>query len=227
MSKRLSIIIAVLDSHGIVNKQADYLKQMSLPSEIEIIILDDGSKPPITVSTSCENLRVYPTGDIRPWSTACARNLGAQLSEGEYLLMTDIDHILSKEAILASLNFNGDKMMFPRDYAVLNSENNISQNLELLSEYGLIGTKLNAGSHTNTFTIRRGIFDNLGGYDEKFCGKYGGDDVDLADRYGKLFRQGLVSRHVMGPKIYVYPDPKSDVKLLFHGLRRTGMKQCS
>jgi predicted glycosyltransferase involved in capsule biosynthesis len=220
MSRKLSIIIAVLESYGIVNHQVKYFKQMNLPSEIEIIIVDDGSSPPIAINTYCDNLRVYITGDTRPWTTACARNMGANLSEGEWLLMTDIDHMLSKEAIIAAMNFDGDKMMFPREYAVFDNNSNICQDCDILESYGLKGAKIGAGCHTNTFAMRRGIFENLGGYDEKFCGKYGGDDVDLADRYGALFRQGLVTRHVMGPKIYVYPDPKSDIKSIFHGLRR-------
>ena len=62
--------------------------------------------------------------------------------------------------------------------------------------------------------------DMLGGYDESLCGKYGGSDVDLNKRYGALHREGKVARSVKVPQMFVFPDPRKDVKKLFHSLRR-------
>ena len=44
---RLSIIIPVLNSHEIVRRQIEHFKKMNLPDDVELIIVDDGSDPPL------------------------------------------------------------------------------------------------------------------------------------------------------------------------------------
>jgi len=44
---RLSIIIPVLNSHEIVRRQIAHFEKMDLPDDIELIIVDDGSDPPL------------------------------------------------------------------------------------------------------------------------------------------------------------------------------------
>lgn len=227
MEPKLSIIIAVLDSHKVVSRQMLHFMKMNLnPSEIEFIIVDDGSDPPLDEYTYLTwNFRFIETNDSRRWSQPCARNRGAFIARSERLLMTDIDHILSKEAILFCMGSDADKVMFPRQWGVLDEHGGINQSHHVLNKYGLprgLYEKrgLNAGMHHNTFMMKRNIFYKLDGYDESFCGKYGGDDTDFADRYGMLHRKGEANRHILGPAIYVYPDPNKDVQKVFHSLRR-------
>lgn len=224
---KVSIIIAVLDSHEAVVRQLIHFSKMPLPHNVELIIMDDGSNPPLRGCTCCNyKLKIIATHDTRPWSQPCARNAGAKVAKGEYLLMTDIDHVLSKESVYAALDFDGDKMMFPRKWGILDITGCLDRNLEVLARYGLSlalydKRGLSAGSHPNTFVMRKSIFEELGGYDESYCGKYGGDDVDFSKRYGKLHYAGRVARHVMGPPIYVFPDPRKDAMRIFHTLRIT------
>lgn len=222
---KVSIVIAVLDSHEIVRRQLLHFNHFKTSTnKWEVIIMDDGSELPIRPIPVDYRLNIYPTGDTRPWSQPCARNAGAQLAAGEYLLMTDIDHVLTEQALQAVVDFEGDKMMFPRKWGVLNRRGRVTQDLQTLIEYGLdpmlyARRKLNAGQHANTFAMRKTLFDILGGYEERFCGKYGGDDTNFSNRYGQLARAGRAKRHSMGPAIYVYPDPRKDVKGVFHKLR--------
>lgn len=221
---KVSIVIAVLESREVLRRQARYFQGLALPKDTEIIILDDGSKPALEVDVTPENFSLIPTNDFRPWSQPCARNFGAEHAKGEYVLMTDIDHILSREAIEAVRNFDGDKMCFPRHWAILDDNGRICQETEVLFEYGLDKDLyeqrgLHGGHHANTFAMKRSIYLELGGYDEKFCGKYGGDDTNFSRRYGKHHYAGNCARHVMGPPIFVYPDPRKDVKKIFHNLR--------
>ena len=216
---RVSIIIAVLDSHEVVRRQLEYFKFfIHGSSSAEVIIMDDGSDPPIPTPAVNYQLRIVRTEDSRPWSQPCARNAGARIALGRYLFMTDIDHIISRQALEASISFGGDKMVFPRQWAMIDHRYRIRQDPGVLSTYGLINGKA-AGSHANTFVMRKGLFDALGGYDESYCGKYGGDDTDFANRYGIAHYAGLCERSVLGPPIYVYPEPRQDVKNLFHKLR--------
>ncbi|MCK9441041.1 MAG: glycosyltransferase family 2 protein, partial [Methanothrix sp.] len=52
--------------------------------------------------------RIVETYDKRPWTQPRGRNIGADIACGEWLLMTDIDHIISEEGLEDSYNFNGD-----------------------------------------------------------------------------------------------------------------------
>ena len=228
--------------------------------------------------------RVIETYDKRPWTQPRGRNMGADLAYGEWLLMTDIDHIIAEEGLADAYAFNGDKMTFRRKYAILLEEGDINyvdklieevekdfdeihsskvpnetkseedillsynekeyllrelaeikedlkkdkikviRNHYILEDYGCKHKDLEAGgNHANTFIMKKSIFcDLLNGYDLKFCGKHGGDDTNLNDRYGKLFYNGKqVERHSVAKNlIYVYPDPNKDVKRVFHKLRR-------
>ena len=224
---KLSIIIAVLDSHDVVNRQLKHFSKMSL-EDVEILIIDDGSNPPLMTEIDFvynDYIRFYETKDIRPWSQPCARNTGALVSESSRLLMTDIDHILSKECIEFCKNSDEDKVVFPRFWGVLDCDGDISQETSILFDFGLSKELydergLHAGHHANTFMIKKSVYNMLGGYDEKFCGKYGGDDTDFSRRYSHLCRvEKKCKPHVMGPAIYVYPDPRKDVKKIFHRLR--------
>jgi len=216
---RVSLIIAVLDSHEVVRRQLEHFNQV-VPQGVEVIIMDDGSDPPLGgVSSIKYQLRIIRTDDDRPWSQPCARNAGAKIALGEYLFMTDIDHIISHAAFKAAMAFEGDKMVFPRTWGMIDHKYRVRTDPSVLSTYGLINGK-GGGSHANTFVMRKSIFEELGGYDEKFCGKYGGDDTDFAGRYGKHHYAGNCERSVLGPPIYVYPEPRQDVKKIFHSLRR-------
>src|SRR3990167_857853 len=110
---KLSIVIPVLNSLKAVSRQVRHFNMMQLPDDIEFIFVDDGSDPPLNVNDyQLKNLRIIATNDKRNWTQGLARNFGARESFGEYLFMTDIDHIISREAIDAAYNFTGEKMVF-------------------------------------------------------------------------------------------------------------------
>ena len=105
---KLSIIISVLNSQEVVRRQLLHWEKVGLHKmdDVEIILIDDGSDTPLHQELELEidiflNLRIFETNDKRPWTVELARNLGARMAEGEYVLMTDIDYILPKKAIEA------------------------------------------------------------------------------------------------------------------------------
>lgn len=226
---KISIVITVLESYMIVKRQIKHFKSLNLPDNIEIIFIDDGSDPPISFPNHrLKNFNIYPTGDKRPWSQACARNLGAKIAEGEFLLMTDIDHILTREAIATVENFTGDKMRFSRAYAVLDKHGKINQKPKTLFKYGLSRQHykrrgLSAIRHTNTFAIRRSIYFEIGGYPERFCNRpKGGNKGDRTfyNQYKKHFLDGKCEPEVVGPQILTYPGLPLDPLGVFHKLKR-------
>ena len=230
---RCSVIFPVLESYEVVKRQILYMNGL-IPENWEVIILDDGSRPSLVQvlngfledHNTIPHFKLIETKDYRPWTQACATNRGAREAEGEYLLLMNIDHMLSLPMVKAIDAFNGDKMVFPRQWAVLNKKGYIVQDDATLFDYGWQGGKKHIGAGYGLQCIRREIYvDWLGGQDERFCGKYGNNDVDLSKRYAELHKQGKVQRAVIGPTMYVYPNPRADVKQIFHGLRRKAYDQ--
>ncbi len=83
---KVSVVIAVLNSHQVVVRQIRHFKRMRLPKDVEIILVDDGSNPPLNYETcGLRNLRILYTNDKRPWTQGLARNMGAKVAKGEYL----------------------------------------------------------------------------------------------------------------------------------------------
>jgi len=219
---KVSIVISVYNSHEIVRRQLLYFKKLNLP--VEIIIVDDGSNPPIEGAS-------YFTGNHLAWTQGLGRNLGASNAIGEYLFMTDIDHILSKEALEDALNFNGNKMIFRRQIAILDENGDIRQDKETLRDWGYENDDLSASVHGNTFVIKKSIFDELGGYDHQRCllGYHPvtkkGDDCYFNAKWNKKFKG---NDPVVGRDIYMFPigrfNKNGDLnpKGLFHNLSQDG-----
>jgi len=231
---KVSIVIAVYNSHEAVKRQKLYFDKMNLPDDVEFIFVDDGSYPPLR-DYGIDNLRVIHTHDKRPWTQGLARNIGAKYAKGEYLFFTDIDHILSKEAIEEARNFTGDKMIFPRHYGVLLEDGTLTQDEDVLVEYGTPRERLHtkrgtyASVHGNTYVIKKSTFDMLGGYREKNCtfGHHAprrrGEDCVFNRLWNNYANKEKVWFEV-GPKIYIFPvgrynkDGDLNPKGLFHNL---------
>lgn len=232
---KISIIIAIYQSYKVVIRQMRHFKKMRLPDNIEFIWIDDGSSPPLKYS-GLKNLTWYYTNDKRPWTQGLARNLGASKAKGEYFLFTDIDHIITREAIDAIMDFTGDKMIFHRFFAILSKEGNIINDSQSMLNFGLDPNRykrrgLSGGVHGNTYAIKKSIFEKLNGYDPKHCergfhvgGRFMSEERDFNRRYERLVASGETTSPIMGPDIYCYPiskfrlDKNNNPYGLFHSL---------
>lgn len=220
---KISIIIAFYNSHGAVARQVKYFKAMNLPDDIEFVFVDDGSNPPHKIEDyDLKNLRIHATNDKRPWTQGLARNAGAKLATGEYLFMTDIDHIISREAIDDVYKFSGSRMLFPRCFGVLLPSGELSQEPAILEEYGLDINKFPAkrglyiSKHGNTFAIKKSIFEEIGGYNPKRCtyGHYAGPRRGEDCYFNSAWKNYALAnglKEELGSKIYVFPIAKYHV----------------
>jgi glycosyltransferase involved in cell wall biosynthesis len=239
---RVTIIHPVLNSHEIVRRQLLHYDKIGIPEDTEVIIVDDGSDPPIEAEPR-PWLRIIQTNDKRPWTSSLARNTTAPQAKGEYIIFADLDHIITKEIIELVRNFNGDFMRFNRAFAILDEEGNISQDLEVLREYGLsdhrikkYGTFLNP--HRNQYATRKDFFINvMKGYNERLIltKPYPQrEDGNFSRRWDELHKAGKVRDFddIVGYKhranILLFPSGKyceggdvdADPKGLFHTLTR-------
>lgn len=115
-----------------------------------VIIVDDGTPEPLEAPKSVEIIRI-PI-DV-PWNQPAARNKGFSKAEG-WIVCADIDHLVTKENVEDILNLNKEKG----------------------TVYFLGREDTNSW---NVYLIHKDDFENVGGYDEDFCGHYGYDDIDF------------------------------------------------
>jgi len=229
---KVSIIIAVLESHEIVRRQIEYFKRMGLPDSVEFVFVDDGSEPPIEVKSDLRNFKLLATNDRRRWTQGLARMRGIRDSVGEYIFCTDIDHIISREAIDAALEFTGDKMVHHRRFAYLDEHGVLVNDRQKVLEWGLNpkairDENLTDGVHGNTWLMRRKVFDELGGYNADRCNSgthLQGEDRDFNRLWSVASRRGTYQEQVEGPPIYFFPMGRyhatgdENPHGLFHGL---------
>jgi hypothetical protein len=234
MDYKLSIVIAVFESYEATRRQALYFSKMNLPDNIEFVFVDDGSEPEHP-AYPLKNLTMVYTHDTRPWTQGIARNVGVRAAKGKYVLCTDIDHILSYEAIMYCYNYEGYMVIFPRYLGVLTEDGTFTQDIPTMIEYGLDPARpqtrrgLYASFHGNTYCMLRETFWELGGNDESHC-VYGhhapnrhGEDAIMTNRWNHWANAKGIKADV-GPKIYTFTNGRYNVngdpnpKGLFHTL---------
>lgn len=173
---KISIIIPVLNSHEVLRRQILHWLQLDFHNQVELLIMDDGSDPPLwfvpaKLTDELSILQIIPTNDFRPWTWALARNAGAKIARGDYLWMMDLDYIITQDCIDRALVFTGDKLRFKREFGILDETGAVSQDLDILRQYGLLESRiqekgLKIPPHPNNFCIRRELYWQMGGYRE-------------------------------------------------------------
>lgn len=234
---KISIIIPVLDSHEMLRRYLLYLEKIGIKEDEEIIIMDDGSEVPLTYSGPLP-VRIIPTNDKRPWTSSLARNKAArEYAKGEYLVMLDLDHIITPIALQMARTFGGQKIQFEREFAVLQEDGSLTQDWDVLIAHGLPKDRLEkkgvyVGPHQNMFIMRRDVFLELGGYREDLVERPypQGEDMQFKKKWYQWERDGKGKVHAIRPVLYVFPngyfcgDVDADPKGLFHGLSRKSPK---
>lgn len=240
---KVSIITPVLNSHEIVRRQLLHYERMNLPDDVEIIIVDDGSDPPLLAETEIHELLVHDraagaviieTNEERSWTSSIARNKGAKIARGRNLLMVDVGYIIPKETIMEVREFTGQKMQFSREFGVLDENGEFTQDHAVLLDYGLLPERLAERGvkipfHPNTFAMNRDVFFEIGGYDEKLVLRRQypqGEDNLFKRRWWQWEEAGKGRVHQHQPIIYMFPrgqfcgDVDYNPHGLFHGLTR-------
>lgn len=237
-----SIVITVLDSHKAVCRQLRHFAFMPLPEDVELILVDDGSDPPLTefveqLQHKPGSLRILRHDIDAEWTQPAARNYGCREAKGEWLILTDIDHIITEPLIKDVLKGHYDCAMFRREVAVLDEHGRFIQDEETVLEYGFQRWRLESegygiARHVNSFGIRRKLYLELGGSNEHRVGtgKYpNNDDGRLRHRLKQASLRGDIRYCPDGEGLavlYMFPNGKyaGDVDHnpfgLFHNLSR-------
>ena len=224
---KVSIIITALDSQEIVRRQLLYLDRMPLPEGVEVVLIDDGSIPPIEVENVSFPLTSYRTNDFRPWTQAAARMKGINLSEGEKLICVDIDHVVTEGLIRFVMNSDYDFIKFKSKLAVLDEYGQLQSDRDSLMKYGVPLARLkrrglNVCPPGNCYAASKDLL-------LKLSAKPKNHKLRLQHLLNMLKRKNEVStcKGSERPLVYVIPNGRfcGDVDTnpfgLFHGLSRT------
>jgi glycosyltransferase involved in cell wall biosynthesis len=229
---KISIVIPVLDSHEILRRQFLHFEELDL-RDTEIIIVDDGSRPALEYHGNLP-VQIYATNDFRPWTWALARNAGARIAIGEYLLMFDIDHFINQDTLDMIKTFGGQKIQFKREFGVLLEDGTFTQDLNTLVKYGFPMSRYKERDLTiaplpNNFAMRRDVFWKIGGYREDLVDRPypQGEDRYFKKMWYQWQREGKGQVHTERPTMYMFPNGylcNGDVDYnpfgLFHNLSR-------
>jgi hypothetical protein len=141
------------------------LYPISLQKEFSWILVDDYSDVPILFNIDFPiNLKIVRITEDKGYNIGGAKNIGIYLANSEWILQSDIDHILFPESAKKILNLE------------LKNNHIYSFNRIRLKNDGTLQQR---HPHANSFLIQKDIFWKLGGYDEDFSGHYGYEDAML------------------------------------------------
>lgn len=172
---KVSICLAYYRNPGMLSEQfrvwAAYPED--LKRQIEVLIVDDGSPEPAHEVPRPDGLpplvigRFAPTAtpEVPPWRQDAARNWTAHLATGDWLFLSDMDHVLPADSLRALLERVGDGRDAVYSFQRLDAP-------DLTPKRDKHG---NLHPHPNTYAMTKTRYWALGGYDEDVLGIYGTD----------------------------------------------------
>lgn len=168
-------------------------------AKFHAIVVDDGSptRParPHVIGLNIASFRLYRIGvDVR-WNWLACRNLGVAMATTDWVLLTDIDHVLPPATLYALLTEPLEADCVYRFSRV---------DAPTLTPYK---------PHPNSWFLTRKMFDVIGGYDERFSGYYG-TDSEFRERVQAHARQIILR----GDPLVRYPrDVIADASTTTYG----------
>ncbi len=163
----LTLIMAYYENHTMLQRHVHQFHRYDRKIQkcLRVIVVDDGSpKAPARLDSECPcPLEIYRMQvDVR-WNQDACRNLGVSKARTEWILLTDIDHLVPNDTMAGFMSMS------------LNPEH--VYKFSRVSEPGMLPYK----PHPNSWLMTRAIYEKVGGYDERLAGWYG-TDGDFLDR---------------------------------------------
>lgn len=170
MPGKLTIVMPFYLNRGMLGLQ--YMNWAAWPdplkASVSVILVDDGSPDAaadVERPDGLPEISIYRLIEDKPWHQHAARNLGAHFAPEGWMLLTDMDHVLTAENCLSLLG-----KLRKLDSTAIYMLNRVEADTGLqTSQNG------RPKPHPNSFVVTRETFWKIGGYDEEFCGIYGTD----------------------------------------------------
>lgn len=170
----LTLVLPYFENPSMLALQFEGWRQWpaKLRRRLRVVLVDDGSERAPAASVARPEglpaLEIYRVTENRPWHQHGARNLGAHVAPEGWLLLTDMDHVLSAESGAMLLKAMDKGRLDPGTCYMLD---------RIEADTGL-PTRNAAGApkpHPNSFVMTRETYWRIGGYDEFWCRRYGTD----------------------------------------------------
>lgn len=193
-----TLVMAYYENPGMLRKQFEAIR--ALPAQLRdllsVVIVDDGSPKDPAREEDLANvpLQIYRMRKDVRWNQDACRNIGVRHAETNWVLMTDIDHVVPEDTWSTVLLRAWDPECAYRFARV--------------SAPDLLPYK----PHPNTWLLTKRKFDEAGGYDERFAGFYG-TDADFRDRLEKVATFKNIKERIIRIPRTVVPDASTTTYL--------------
>lgn len=179
MSRReITVVLPYYENAGMLAAQYAHFRQLpdDVRQVVNLIVVDDGSpkapafapgdvktNPEALAELEIETFQLYRVDvDVR-WNWLTCRNIGVEKSTTQWVLLTDIDHVVPEKTFRRITEQKLDPTNAYRFSRVDAPD---------LTPYK---------PHPNSWLMTTTLFDKIGGYDERFSGFYG-TDGEFRDR---------------------------------------------
>lgn len=163
-----TLVMSFYDNAGMLEEH--FRQWHRLPIEVQqnlhVVIIDDGSptRPALPVISHAKHwlasFQLWRMQDDIPWNQDACRNIGVREASTDWVLLTDMDHVVHPETWLRLM----------RDYQHELDKKTVYRfgrvSMPDLSPYK---------HHPNSWALTRKMFWKIGGYDEALAGNYGTD----------------------------------------------------
>lgn len=192
----LTIVLPHFCNLGMFTEQQAVWQDMpaELRSRLHVVLVDDCSPKgarPSAKSVSVEglgSLRIYRLTEKKRWNWLACRNLGAKVATTQWVLLTDIDHVVPAETIDRIVSGDLDQLDVYR-FKRVTVEHPWPYDVASLTTYK---------PHNDTWLLTRDLFfdQRVGGYDERLSGCYG-TSGEFRDRLVRAARAQVVLNEVI------------------------------
>lgn len=179
-----------------LRRQIEFMEQIPVKARdrVQVIVVDDGSpKWPAKPMECVVPLEIYRIEvDVR-WNQDAARNIAVHHARTPWVLLTDIDHMVPRRTWHRLLDSNFDPRYVYKFSRVSEPEMQIYK------------------PHPNSWFMTRLLWEQIGGYDERFAGYYG-TDADFRDRINRVTEIFLLEQVLIRVPREVTPDASTPLE---------------
>lgn len=177
MVNKISIIMPYFEAPQMLQYQYAYMREYDpeLKKHLEFVLIDDNSKKhraAFPFSSFGIAFKMYKMDADIKWGGDSCKNIGAYNASHEWLLCTDIDHVIPERTIKA--------LVHGKYYA------NIAYRFHRL----MAPEMTHHVFHPNSWLFHRNLYAMMGGYDERLAGCYStnSDFTNRVKRYAKIIQ---------------------------------------